>query len=359
MEELQTGTAQLREIRTVPQIINASVDFFRFHRRSLGRLLLLRAFPFIVVGQILQFFFIPDGEVGALAYITNPGTLLLGILAVFICLGVGYSLLVSLVFSTLKLAEDYGPDEFDAADIWNRAKDGFWKVVGTALGLSVLTVIAFLLYAWMARGLVELPVIGPLLLLSALVFFPVIWSIYLPSRFLEGSGFFEAFRMSQYLVRGTFWRTLGLMLIWGVLFLMFSILSYMLVVGIALDMIDSFWVVQNEGVLTVLIQVLEVLGGLLSFFLSALALLSLGFHYYSQLERKEYHSFEAALESIGASAGVGEPVRETEETGEEKNAGEGEKEEGMEGAAMQSRQWDAAVPFVREENVQDPDGQQN
>lgn len=358
MEELQTGTVRLREIRNVPRIINASVDFFRFYRRSLGRLL-LRAFPFIVVGQILQFFFIPEGGIGAVTYTTGMAGTLLGLLAFYICYGIGYCILLSLVFSTLKLAEHYGPDEFDQEDIWEEAKAGFWKVMGTVLGLGALAVLAFFLYAKVASGLMAIPLFGFLAMLTVFIFFPVIWSLYFPSRFLEGKGFFGAFVLSQYLVRGTFWRTLGLMLIWGVLFLMFSILSYMLAVGIALDMIDSFWVVQNEKVLTVLIQVFEILGGLLFFFLSALALLSLGFHYYSQLERKEYYSFEAALESIGASAGVGEPVRETEETAEEKNEGEEEKEERTEGAAMQSLQSDVAVPFVREENVHDPDGQQN
>src|SRR5688572_4971747 len=112
MEELQSRTVPLREIRNVPEIINASVDFFRLYRRSLGQLILTRALPFIVFGQVLSIFLNLEDRIGVFSYSRDYGALFSRVFVVLICQGLGYCVLVALVFAALRLAEQYTPDEF-------------------------------------------------------------------------------------------------------------------------------------------------------------------------------------------------------------------------------------------------------
>lgn len=304
MEELQTQTVTLREIRTVPETINAAMDFLRLHRKSLGKLALTRVLPLIVAGRILLLvagFGNDLGLGGGLPYAAASGSIAVQGLLALLCYAIASVLLIGLTFSTLRLAEQNGSVQFDADDIWQGTKDSFWHVVGTNLGLFGVGVLGFLLFTLIAGLLLAIPVIGALgVLLGALALF-TIWSLYYPARFLEGYGFFESFRMSQYLVGGKFWATLGLLLVWFLQTFVISALSYFISILIAFGLIDPLWIMENETLVTSTLAAVELVMGSLVTLLYIPLLLSLAFHYYSQLERKEATSFDAAVEGIGQS----------------------------------------------------------
>lgn len=337
MEELQARTVSLREIRNVPESINVAIDFLRLHRKSLGRLVLTRVLPLIVFGRIILLVLGLGDGVSGLMYGAGSSLISLQMLLFLLCSGVGFLLIIALAFSTLKLAERHGSDEFSTHDIWREAKASFMKVLGTNLGLIPVAGFISSILSFLSMLLLAVPVISGLTLIFGVLVASTIWSLYYPARFLGECGFFESFRMSQYLVRGKFWATAFLLLVWMLQILGISSLSYFLSVLIATGVIEPLWIMENEVLVTGVLGVLDVVLGSVITLLWLPFLLSLGFHYYSQLERKEYPSFDEELKVMGQSA-------QEEVTAEENSAG---------GEDPDSSAQQAASPTFTDENIRD------
>lgn len=315
MEEQQTHAASIREIRNVPETINATIDFLRLHRRPLGKLLLTRALPLFLLGQVISVYSITMGRTSDSYAVGDTGNGTLQFILLAALTFIGYTLLIGIVYSYFRLAREYEPHEFDQSDVWEDVKDSFWRVLGTNLGLVVLLGVGGYIFLRIGGAVVQtVPVLGLLVAVAFVMFFATIWSLYYPARFIEDRGFYASFGRSQRLVQGRFWGTAGFLITW-----------YLLIVGIPF----IFWVVNF-----IILMLLRYggIGGqsaddgttsaaiistcLSTVFTTAIQLFSVGplaslaFFYYSQVERKEHGFLEAEIALIGAGNEHGASIEE-------------------------------------------------
>lgn len=301
MEELQTQTLLFREIRNVPESINAAVDFLRLHRQSLGRLILTRLLPIIIFGQILSAFLTDEiSPFGGAAYSSGGDSRVL-LLIISLCLEIiTFLFTTSFVFAALRLGERYAPDEYGREDIWQEAKDLFLRVLGTNVGLFFLLGIGSLFLNVVAlRSLLTIPLIGPVLVVCYLCYFTVMLSLYYPARFVEDYSFFASMRRSYWLVQGAFWKTFSFLSLWALLLIGWTAFSSIFSFLVSEDVVSGVWVVENRSLLLAIFALLNILLGSLVKLLSIPFFVSLTFYYFSQSERKEYPTLEAATEMMG------------------------------------------------------------
>ncbi len=86
-----------------------------------------------------------------------------------------------------------------------RAYSGGFRRFGGALGLSLL--------AGLALGLLAITILG----IPVAVYFGVCWSVALPALLLEGVGIRRAMGRSRGLVKGGWWRVLGIVILIGII----------------------------------------------------------------------------------------------------------------------------------------------
>lgn len=184
MEHLQARSFSFREIRTVPEVINAAFDFVRLNFRVLVRGVLLYVAPLMLVGYFL-FEYIFSGSrmlsllgtfssqpmIGNVASINIAESVLLILLAMLLLLA-GFMLLMAYTLGAVKAFMRGDDSTLELGDIWQEVRLLFWKVVGTNIllllalstGLLVLSV-AIALLSMVFFGLGLLAYVGTLVLL--------------------------------------------------------------------------------------------------------------------------------------------------------------------------------------------------
>lgn len=321
MDFVRQDSVSLREIRNVPETINATFDFLRLHRKPLFRSVLKRAFPILLVGNLLYTALIvfPASSIGSVELGQSVLNLLLWIASIFL----GQSMLLAVVHAYVKLADKHGVDEFDEADVWVEAKSMFGSVISANVTMVVLFIVGFAGGSFVF-GII--PFIGPFLMFSLALWLGVSWCLFYPSNLLEDYSFTESFTMSRYLVRGRWWATAGFVIVWGLMLYLltafFSVPSY-LFSGMG-DYLFGWDPVVTTGTP---MRLLQSFASLLSSSLWQLAyvlpMVGLSMYFYNQLERKDGVSLADDVERIGVdiehvsnSVGEGDQPGETPGTEE-------------------------------------------
>ena len=322
MELPRTEPVELRKIRTVPEILNATSEFIRQHFRPLSRLILRRAFPPLLFAGMIGAYLFSSGILDSIfmwgrAY-GNPtwqygggsstGSIVLQALLALLLFVIGYTLLIGLVHTYARHARESHDGSVNADEVWKDTKEDFWRVFWTNLGLGVIyNIVSVIVTMFTGLFIFIHPTVGMLFQWFGLLAITTNFSLYYAARFVSNEGFGGSFSRSLSLVSGSWWRTMGLIVLCGLL-LVIMVMVTLVPVWIVLQLVqnhlyiyDPVWL-QNNGELMKIITTAS-----LTLFFSAVQLylvfplFSLILHYFNLIERREATTIMEEIENIGVA----------------------------------------------------------
>ena len=314
--DLDHPVLKLREIRNVPEILNATFEMIREDFPKLRRSFLLYVFPILLIGQLLmEFFFIgtvtefwlkmvgySGMDIQAISTGNSNLDLLLGLLGAAGSIA-GSSLLIAMAFGYLKLRDRYGPNEFDAHDIWYETQSLFGKVLGTNVGLGLVAgglLFGILFITGIIVNIIPDPLFVGLVFFGAIVIvIPSLittYALYYPARFLGGERFTDAFTRASRLIQGRWWQTLGLL--FSSFLILYALYGIIEVPGLLqqMGMVPTF---EKSSLVWWFLTLLIVLLTAMLQGLFIIQMVALSLHYYSQAERRHWVSLVEEVEMIG------------------------------------------------------------
>ena len=311
MEEPRAQHVEFHVIRNVPETLNATFDFLRQHTRPLGKLLMQRAFPPLILGYIIYANLLSMGLIN----IINPyfygtegfviaGSPLLQALLMIVLMAVGYTLLIAGIHSYALRVEEYPGEEVDLQEVWQDMKNDFWMVLGTNIGIGIISLIAAMLIG-LVSGVVSVisPLLGSLIQLFLYLVLYTNYSLYYPARLLGRNGFGESLSRSSSLVSNNWWKTMGLLVLLLLLLLSLSLVAmvpvYILLWLIEENSYDMSWMEDMMPVIQIVVALATALFASLLQIFAVIPFFGLIFHYYNQIERSDGWGLEQDIEQIG------------------------------------------------------------
>lgn len=298
----------LERNRTVLEIVNDTFDLVRRHRTILVRPFLQTVLLPITIGQILVNLFFEQVR----SNITRQGAFystyfstgsdsadlflfIAGIFLTFLGTLWGIALFNSLVLIELESDEVAG-DEGVFQDRYRELRS-----IALAAGFGLIMVVVVIALPLFLIG--QLPLIGTLLMFAALILISLYFvrlSLFFPARLIEENSFSGSFSRSIELVKGAWWRTLGLLILGILITALFSMAGYMPM--FIYTMIAGVGVVSPLDPTTSIGIILTVLLGSLYGVGQALGLvthLSLALHFLARRDARDVTSLHDAVERIG------------------------------------------------------------
>jgi hypothetical protein len=336
---MPTGEAiSFRQSRDVGDLITATFAYLRQNWRSLGKGLLYIMGPVLVVQLVVSSLYqrqmfgmmsmggggdpVTPGEVEALysemivpMLLMLPVSLLVGMLA------------VTVVYEHMRLYQQRGPDAASVADVWAGVKRSFWKTAGTALVAMLAWIVACVVVV-MSGGLVMTvlgagvgPVgagLGALLMLGGFVcvgaYFMVMVALLFPVRMYEDVGLGEAFGRVRELLKGAFWRSLGVVFV-------VALLAYVMTMAFSMPatILGAVWGFNSLGgagggggaLFQVALVAANTVGAVGATATYCIPLVAAGLYYFGRVEDREHPGLAARVEQVGGveREGVGERER--------------------------------------------------
>jgi len=232
-------TIEFRRIRDFGDVLNVTFQFLRQNYLPLGKSLLLWAAPFVVAmmlfNVLIQIRFIPlDPE--ALAESGGYGELFLFYMGVLVFSIGGLSMACSVVYGFVGLYQRFGPDGFSLDDVWMRAKNLFFTMLGSLVAVvfvlsvvySFLLIVLSLFVASTGGGVLTGLLILFVMLagLAVAIFFSIVFALIFPMRALEPIGVVAAMKRSFYLIKNEWWSSFAVIfLAWLISSVLGSIFS--------------------------------------------------------------------------------------------------------------------------------------
>ena len=319
MEDLQARPFSFREIRTVPEVINAAFDFVRLNFRVLARGILLYIAPLMLVCHFLLEYTLSDSRMLALMETLSDGAVMsrsapfdvaesaLVMFLALLLLFASFALLIAYTFGAVRVYMRGDGSVLQLEDVWRETKAMFWKVVGTNTLLSLViggcmavfaVVVAFLFMVFYGLGL--LAYVGVLVLW---VFLVTRYSLFYPVCFLENKKLGAAFEQSRELVEGRWWQTLGLILFGAMLSYAFNALTTLpaLLFSLLLSMgiIPEYALYDPSSMASILQALLSAVFSTAGQVMFLFLLLGITLHFFSQMERQQGLALAAEVERIG------------------------------------------------------------
>ena len=317
-----------RQTRDVGEVITATFAYLRQNARSLGLGLLYIVGPVLAVqliasslyqGQLFEILQMGTGEpvtpeeVQALwGQLLEPLLLLLPASLLVV------TLVVAVVYEHMRLYQRQGPRAVVVNDVWAGVKDSFRRVLATVLATFFGGVALFVLVS-MISGVVigGLSVglgpvgagLGVLLMMLGFVavgaYLLVLFALLFPVRLYEDVGLGEAFGRCRRLLRGAFWRSLGVVFV--VVLLYYIIAMAFSMPASILGFIWGFGAGGDGGgtlfqVVFVAANVVSGLGGTAAY---CIPLVAAALYYYGLVEAKEHAGLAARVEQVGTREGAG------------------------------------------------------
>lgn len=311
MEMPRTQSVEFRVIRNVPEILNGTSDFIREHYRPLSKLVFQRAFPPLILAYIFYANILSMGVMEILhpySYQDSvsliPGSPILQILLMLVLFAIGYTLLFSAVHVYARHVVYGNGEEIVFEQVWEEVKADFWRMFWTNVGIGVLWGIAGVLLSIVTGAFSAVsPLLGSLVQLLGLLAIITTYCLYYPARFIDDEGFGSAFSRSSSLVSGYWWRTMGLVVLCGLLVLCLSIVmmvplflvSYLIGENIG----DARWMDDNMFIVRIIITLSITLFAGLVQMCTIFPLISLILYYFSLVERREATRLREQIEEIG------------------------------------------------------------
>lgn len=295
----------LERNRTVLEIVNDTFDLVRRHRTILARPFIQTVLLPITIGQVLINLFleqVTSNLSGREAFYASYFTTGSDSADLFLCIvGVVLTFLGTLwgiaLFNSLVLCEL----EYD--EVANIFQDRYRELRSIALAAGFGLVMVAIVVALPLFLIGQIPLIGALVMFAALILVPVYFvrlALFFPARLIEENSFSGSFSRSIELVKGAWWRTLGLLLLGMLITALFSMAGYMPM--FIYTMIAEMGIVSSIDPTTSIGVILTVLLGSLYGVGQSFGLvthLSLALHFLARRDVRDVTSLHDAVERIG------------------------------------------------------------
>lgn len=294
--------------------MNATFEFVKQNFKSLWRVLLYLVGPPALIGSLLigsvmgDYFRAIFGSLGGSNGFTEVFT-------VNVIMKLALAIIVATITSVITLAtinnyvilyREKKSNQIEVEEVWERVKKTFWMYFWTTLGWFVLAIVAYVVmivpFVALAAGSPGLAALLIFVLICVFFYLVIANSLVFVIRGFETRGFFESFGRSMYLIRGKWWSTFGLFIIFYLIISIISSLFFMpwyfsRVVSSLHDVsqgrpvaeIGSDWF----GIISTTLQYLS------SYLLAVLPQLALIFQYFNLVERKESRGLMEKMGSLG------------------------------------------------------------
>ncbi len=273
---------EFRKARDFGAIINDTFAFIRQNIAILFKALLFITGPLLVVQGVLAGLYSSKSSLLAIGGDkTNPLGAIFSIeyLLLLLCGLVSYTFITLISVEFIGLYVERGPGKISVDDIWGAVKRDFWMIVFTNIGSFFVVFFSMLLL-----------VIPGVYLAIVIALVPMV-------RVQERTGFFASVRRSAKLVSGSWWLTLGLLFLMAIIVGMMGSVLALPSAGVTflavLHSIDA-----SNHLFKGLFIITGILQQLTSLFSTAI-FIAVGFHYFSQAEKKEGHGLLMKVEEIG------------------------------------------------------------
>lgn len=335
MQEQSVPQVELREIRNVPEVLNATFDFIRLNIKVLRTSALLYVLPWLVVANLLLQFIGSGYLMRGLANL-SPGMQLYAMyarglstgsdavdllltLVAFASYVAGITFLVAFVHAVVLVYQEKEREgrRLEVGEVWKKMKSLFWSVFGTNIGLGVILFAGFfiLMMGVGISGAIS-PVFLSLGFFISMLAIPAVfvtYALYYPVRFIEGRAFSVAFSRAWGLISGNWWRTCGLLAVCICILLGLSVILNLPTVVIQLlvyfDVVNQYELLDPSSTWSLLNSAFSSLFAIAWQLLAVFPLLSLIFHYYSQKERQDFSVLIEKIEEIGGTGQSVPPVQ--------------------------------------------------
>lgn len=286
---MSTQYVEIRKSRDFGEIISATFDFLRIHFKSISLSLLFYAGPFSFIGgvgygmmngQMFDFAALSQGSVTSIINVVIFGS----IFYVFLLLATMMSILiVNTYLDLVEKSENHAP--IPHTEVWAVAKE--------RIGVTIITaIVTFIMIS-----------VGALFCILPAIWFLMPLSMIFILRFQEPHlGLVDAIKRSFEIVKDHWWMTFGIYIVMamivGVLAQVFSVptLIMTMISGITMYTEPSNSYGAFMTILNVLFGIIYTVGTLL---LSSITYISMGFQYFSLVEKKDPTSLLKKIEQIG------------------------------------------------------------
>ncbi len=275
---------EFKKQRDFGEKINSTFTFWRQNFSKLGYALLLYAAPFFILAFVLLSFLINNIFISMNQYI-GAGNDLAASTVIFygvfiILMMLGYTMVICVLYSYIKLYVEKGKDNFDLNDIWELAHENYLKTLLLQIIYGVLITLGFILC-----------IIPGIYLMVAL--FPVFFI-----AIFEEAGISASFKRSFSLHKGYWWQTFALLL---VIYLIIGFISQIFVLP---PYFAAFFMAFNDfSPKTIMYVVLAfifiyLIGMML---VNTIPLIIIAFQYFNIVEAKENPSLVNRIQQIDST----------------------------------------------------------
>lgn len=296
--------------------MNATIEFVKQNFKSLYKVLLYLVGPPAlivslllgsVMGDYFKAVFGMMGGGGGFSEIFSLDFIVKIVFAILVATVTGVITLAT-INNYVILYREKQSNQIEVEEVWDLVKKTFWMYFWTVVGWVVLAIAAYLvmvipvvLLGSVSTGLV---ILGVFVFIGVFLYLMIGTSLVFVIRGFESKGFFESFARSLNLIRGKWWSTFGLFMVF---YLIISIISSMFFMPWYLTkMVSSLHDVSEGrqvmdmgtdwyGIVSIALQYLA------SYLLGVLPQIALIFQYFNLVERKESRGLMEKMETLGAN----------------------------------------------------------
>lgn len=272
---------EFRQSRDFGQLINATFSFISQNVKSFGQSLFFIAGPFLLV-SILYGLYYQGTVVEPAAILDFNSGFFLHILLSFLLQMLTSAMMVIVPVEYILLYMEKGKDGFSVNEVWQASSKDIINIFLTNFGLFLI--IGF----------------GFMLLFIPGVYLAVIFSLVVIIRVIEKNSFTEALGRSSRLISGYWWFTFGLLIVIFFIVIVITVVlnfpTYIYVFVKTFHDADPMALARPGWIMT-----LTSLWGGLTYFLYSLIVVTLVFHYYNLVEKKEAAGLFEKVEGLDAT----------------------------------------------------------
>lgn len=274
-----------RKVRDFGTVISHSIDLIKSEYRRLGKALLIYVLPFFIVTGILLVL-VQTSMVKNMLENMQPGANPFQTFAwkkaslSYLLQMLNFTLLGTVIYSFLNIyIKKRG--EFDIAEL----KGSLLKLGIKLLGINIIIGIMVL--------------VASVFLLIPGIYLGVILSLVAPVVVFEEAGFGQAVRRSFEIIKGSWWKTFGILFVGAVIVYLFSIiLSLPLIIA---TFVKTFHAVSNQStpqVYTTGYIIASAVVSIIQTFIWSLVIIFISVQYFSLVEEKERPTLQEKIDQI-------------------------------------------------------------
>jgi hypothetical protein len=307
---------EFQKMRGIAEIINATFEFTREHLKGLLKSVIFIAGPFILIGSLL-FGYIMYGMTKYTQSMVQGGgpidspfsSMALEFFLVFVLLMAAFFLFYSVVYEYIDIYVKEKKATIETSEIWKAIRKDAWMFVKTILGMTLVFLVIFILFAVAASLVMMLAgAIGALtspfvififiIPLYAFLFYLVApYALIFNVRINERKRFFDSVSQCHKLVSSNRMNTMAVLLLSIILQFMLSFVLNGPRFLIQYLNLNSATTMDLSWVTFVTVGIASIAG----FAIGIISIVSINLQYFNLLERKQAPSLLNKIEGLGST----------------------------------------------------------